>query len=179
MPSKPAPVAGKSLPQVIRPPASCRISAFRLIRRLGTAPPDPPKATPSLPHPPSTPKHLRSTNQSHLQWIISDERIWIISGKCSSPRLLTKRPGRSVPEHSGQAKTSVQASREARFASREVYSSRSTTFKTRGFWVALWEAWPSWDSRLVIVTPETVVKWQRQRGSLEQAHRGGPRRSVA
>ncbi len=33
----------------------------------------------------------------------------------------------------------------------------------RGFWVALREAWPGWASRLVIVTPETVVKWHRQR----------------
>ena len=33
----------------------------------------------------------------------------------------------------------------------------------RGFWVALREAWPGWIDRLVIVTPETVVKWHRQR----------------
>ena len=33
----------------------------------------------------------------------------------------------------------------------------------RGFWVALREAWPGWLGRLVIVTPETVVKWHRQR----------------
>jgi putative transposase len=33
----------------------------------------------------------------------------------------------------------------------------------RGFWVALRETWPGWASRLVIVTPETVVKWHRQR----------------
>jgi hypothetical protein len=33
----------------------------------------------------------------------------------------------------------------------------------RGFWVALRETWPGWAGRLVIVTPETVVKWHRQR----------------
>ena len=33
----------------------------------------------------------------------------------------------------------------------------------RGFWVAVREAWPGWAGRLVIVTPETVVKWHRQR----------------
>jgi len=33
----------------------------------------------------------------------------------------------------------------------------------RGFWVALRAAWPGWTSRLVIVKPETVVKWHRQR----------------
>jgi putative transposase len=33
----------------------------------------------------------------------------------------------------------------------------------RGFWVTLREAWPRWASRLVVVTPETVVKWHRQR----------------
>ena len=33
----------------------------------------------------------------------------------------------------------------------------------RGFWVALRSAWPGWANRLVIVKPETVAKWHRQR----------------
>ncbi len=33
----------------------------------------------------------------------------------------------------------------------------------RGLWVAFRKAWPGWASRLVVVTPETVVKWHRQR----------------
>ena len=33
----------------------------------------------------------------------------------------------------------------------------------RGFWVALRQAWPGWVDRLVIVRPETVVRWQRER----------------
>ena len=34
---------------------------------------------------------------------------------------------------------------------------------TRGFWVALRSCWPQWASRLVLVKPETVVKWHQQR----------------
>ena len=33
----------------------------------------------------------------------------------------------------------------------------------RGFWVALRRSWVAWAGRLVIVTPETVVRWQQQR----------------
>jgi hypothetical protein len=33
----------------------------------------------------------------------------------------------------------------------------------RAFWVALCTAWPGWASRLVIVNPDTVVKWNRER----------------
>ncbi len=33
----------------------------------------------------------------------------------------------------------------------------------RAFWVALSAAWPGWASRLVIVTPDTVAKWHRDR----------------
>ena len=33
----------------------------------------------------------------------------------------------------------------------------------RGFWVALREAWPGWLDQLVIVRPDTVVRWQRER----------------
>ena len=33
----------------------------------------------------------------------------------------------------------------------------------RGFWVALREAGPGWLDRLVIVRPETVVRWHKER----------------
>jgi putative transposase len=33
----------------------------------------------------------------------------------------------------------------------------------RGFWVALRACWPGWISRLVLVKPDTVVKWHQQR----------------
>jgi len=33
----------------------------------------------------------------------------------------------------------------------------------RAFWVALRAAWPGWATRLVIVTPDTVAKWHRDR----------------
>jgi len=33
----------------------------------------------------------------------------------------------------------------------------------RAFWVALRDAWPGWVSRLVIVNPDTVAKWNRDR----------------
>lgn len=33
----------------------------------------------------------------------------------------------------------------------------------RGFWVAFRESWSGWLDRLVIVTPETIVKWHRKR----------------
>jgi len=33
----------------------------------------------------------------------------------------------------------------------------------RGFWVALRACWPGWVSRLVLVKPDTVVKWHQQR----------------
>ena len=33
----------------------------------------------------------------------------------------------------------------------------------RGFWVALRASWSGWANRLVVVKPETVVKWHRNR----------------
>jgi hypothetical protein len=33
----------------------------------------------------------------------------------------------------------------------------------RAFWVALRDAWPGWVSRLAIVNPDTVAKWNRDR----------------
>ena len=33
----------------------------------------------------------------------------------------------------------------------------------RAFWVAMRRAWSGWAERLVIVKPETVVKWHRER----------------
>ena len=33
----------------------------------------------------------------------------------------------------------------------------------RAFWVALRASWPGWASRLVIVSPDTVTKWHRDR----------------
>ncbi len=33
----------------------------------------------------------------------------------------------------------------------------------RAFWVALRSAWPGWATRLVIVNPDTVAKWNRDR----------------
>ena len=33
----------------------------------------------------------------------------------------------------------------------------------RGFWVAFRESWAGWADRLVIVTPEAIVKWHQQR----------------
>ena len=33
----------------------------------------------------------------------------------------------------------------------------------RAFWVALRASWPGWASRLVIVNPDTVAKWHRDR----------------
>ena len=33
----------------------------------------------------------------------------------------------------------------------------------RGFWVALRSCWSGWASRLVIVKPDTVAKWNRER----------------
>ena len=32
----------------------------------------------------------------------------------------------------------------------------------RAFWVAMRRAWSGWAERLVIVKPETVVKWHRE-----------------
>ncbi len=32
----------------------------------------------------------------------------------------------------------------------------------RGFWVALSRLWPRWKDHLVVVRPETVVRWHRQ-----------------
>ena len=33
----------------------------------------------------------------------------------------------------------------------------------RAFWVALRAAWPGWTTRLVIVNPDTVARWSRDR----------------
>ena len=33
----------------------------------------------------------------------------------------------------------------------------------RAFWVALRDSWPEWASRLIIVDPETVTRWNRER----------------
>ena len=33
----------------------------------------------------------------------------------------------------------------------------------RAFWVALRQSWPAWASRLVIVNPDTVARWNRER----------------
>ena len=33
----------------------------------------------------------------------------------------------------------------------------------RAFWVALRASWPGWASRLIIVGPDTVAKWHRER----------------
>lgn len=33
----------------------------------------------------------------------------------------------------------------------------------RAFWVALRACWPSWASRLIIVDPDTVTRWNRER----------------
>ena len=33
----------------------------------------------------------------------------------------------------------------------------------RAFWVALRASWPGWASRLLIVDPNTVAKWDRER----------------
>ena len=33
----------------------------------------------------------------------------------------------------------------------------------RAFWIALRAAWPGWATRLVIVNPDTVAKWHRER----------------
>jgi hypothetical protein len=33
----------------------------------------------------------------------------------------------------------------------------------RAFWIALRTAWPGWATRLVIVNPDTVAKWNRDR----------------
>ncbi len=33
----------------------------------------------------------------------------------------------------------------------------------RAFWVALSQLWPRWRTVLVVVQPETVVRWQRRR----------------
>ncbi len=52
----------------------------------------------------------------------------------------------------------------------------------RAFWVALRAAWPAWVSRLVIVNPDTVAKWNRDRfrrhwAKISQQKRGpGPPR---
>jgi hypothetical protein len=32
----------------------------------------------------------------------------------------------------------------------------------RAFWVALSRLWPQWKNHLVVVRPETVVRWHRQ-----------------
>ena len=32
----------------------------------------------------------------------------------------------------------------------------------RAFWVALFRLWPSWKDHLVVVRPETVVRWHRE-----------------
>ncbi len=47
----------------------------------------------------------------------------------------------------------------------------------RAFWVALRDAWPGWVSRLAIVNPDTVAKWNRDRfqrywAKLSQEKRG-------
>ena len=52
----------------------------------------------------------------------------------------------------------------------------------RAFWIALRASWPGWASRLVIVNPDTVAKWHRDRyrrhwTKISHAHRrpGRPR----
>ena len=35
--------------------------------------------------------------------------------------------------------------------------------RTRAFWVAMCKTWSGWAQRLIIVKPETVVKWHRDR----------------
>lgn len=35
--------------------------------------------------------------------------------------------------------------------------------KDRSFWVAFKESWPGWIERLVIVKPETIIRWHQQR----------------
>ena len=50
----------------------------------------------------------------------------------------------------------------------------------RSFWVTLRASWPGWASRLVIVTPDTVAKWHRDRFRRYWVkisdHRNGPGR---
>jgi len=52
----------------------------------------------------------------------------------------------------------------------------------RFFWVCLSRVWAGWRQALVIVTPDTVLRWQRQRfrtaldQALRPAHRGPPAR---
>src|SRR2546425_10276806 len=52
----------------------------------------------------------------------------------------------------------------------------------RLFWVGLARAWTRWRQPLVIVTPDTVLRWQRCRfraywtPALRPAHRGSPAR---
>jgi hypothetical protein len=53
----------------------------------------------------------------------------------------------------------------------------------RAFWVALRGAWRGWADRLVIVKPETVVKWHRERfrrywRNISQRHRGQGRSPI-
>ncbi len=53
----------------------------------------------------------------------------------------------------------------------------------RAFWVALRDAWPGWVSRLAIVNPDTVAKWNRDRfqrywAKLSQEKRGPGRPRV-
>jgi putative transposase len=38
----------------------------------------------------------------------------------------------------------------------------SLRFRDRLFWIALASFWQSWRSALLIVKPETVIKWHRQ-----------------
>src|SRR5262244_2370144 len=38
----------------------------------------------------------------------------------------------------------------------------SLRFQDRLFWIALARFWPNWRSALLIVKPETVIKWHRQ-----------------
>jgi len=50
----------------------------------------------------------------------------------------------------------------------------------RAFWVALRDSWPGWASRLAIVSPDTVAKWNRNRFKRHWAklsqHKQGPGR---
>ena len=50
----------------------------------------------------------------------------------------------------------------------------------RAFWIALRASWPGWASRLIIVNPDTVAKWHRDRfrrywANISQ-HKQGPGR---
>ena len=69
---------------------------------------------------------------------------------------------RPVPESSGSSNRRVCAASAARGLCPEAASAEAFPRSTEHFWVVLSQLWPRWKGRLVVVRPETVIRWHRQ-----------------